>query len=524
MIHDNVQMMDQALSKSQGMDIIIISTGSKQLEEAWENRFQYSRKEIAKPDASIIVIHEDWLKGAGNGLGTLYAYQKAREKGKKLFGFDLYDRQKEGASIAIYHTAGIGSRLYPLTASEYGNKPGVILPGPLNKDDPLQLITTLEAVIRQTAIYAPSRKGRLSVFWGDQLFIPSKNSEYEPKYHVDILAMVSQMPSKLEWESRKLENYGLITLGENVKQIEKCDYATLKELIAEKKIQIQKGLGISMGSFSLSTPMTFELLHEFSDELQQKKEKIDSDTYWWMPLTLDFESYLNVMQKKQSPVPQIRQHFQRMQNFKEKFCKQYPDLELFGAVDIGSDSYWWDYGTNDSYFQNIIKLTQQSKEADIMKRFFKLHQHTREHEGITHDESSCLLNCHIRSGRIKNSVLIGVDAEFVDVEDCVILNTSAKTIQGQHKLIYNVVEHGDLRLDNSDIRADMFLPDSRLHLKLHTQFGRNGKDDWKTKLSGNIHSWEELDQLLKKIDIVKAKHLAEEERRHNSEGIVTGVH
>jgi hypothetical protein len=30
-------------------------------------------------------------------------------------------------------------------------------------------LTILEAVLKQTGVYAPSRKGRLSVFWGDQV-------------------------------------------------------------------------------------------------------------------------------------------------------------------------------------------------------------------------------------------------------------------------------------------------------------------------------------------------------------------
>lgn len=30
-------------------------------------------------------------------------------------------------------------------------------------------MTILEAVLKQTGVYAPMRKGRLSVFWGDQV-------------------------------------------------------------------------------------------------------------------------------------------------------------------------------------------------------------------------------------------------------------------------------------------------------------------------------------------------------------------
>lgn len=73
-------------------------------------------------------MSEDWSAGgAGNGLGTLYAYTKAAKVAKDRHGVDLDAQLREGKiSAALYHTAGKGTRLAPLPASENNNKPGVV--------------------------------------------------------------------------------------------------------------------------------------------------------------------------------------------------------------------------------------------------------------------------------------------------------------------------------------------------------------------------------------------------------------
>ena len=75
----------------------------------------------------------------------------------------------EAISVGLYHTAGKGTRLAPLPGAENNNKPGVKLPATIKINNQNVSITILEAVIKQTGVYASSRKGRLSVFWGDQV-------------------------------------------------------------------------------------------------------------------------------------------------------------------------------------------------------------------------------------------------------------------------------------------------------------------------------------------------------------------
>ena len=78
----------------------------------------------------VLAVSEDWNApgGAGNGLGTLYAWKKACAlAAQKYDGMDLAtELASNEISAALYHTAGKGTRLAPLPASENNNKPGVV--------------------------------------------------------------------------------------------------------------------------------------------------------------------------------------------------------------------------------------------------------------------------------------------------------------------------------------------------------------------------------------------------------------
>jgi len=77
----------------------------------------------------VLAVSEDWNDpgGAGNGLGTLYAVQKASTLALTKYGINLLQELNDGnISASLYHTAGKGTRLAPLPASENNNKPGVV--------------------------------------------------------------------------------------------------------------------------------------------------------------------------------------------------------------------------------------------------------------------------------------------------------------------------------------------------------------------------------------------------------------
>lgn len=125
-------MTDQALKDAvaamgkQFFDVTVICTTDDHQASYWMELLENGLLKGHK----VLAVSEDWANasGAGNGLGTLYAYQKAcKLAATKYPGFDLAAELAKGnVSAALYHTAGKGTRMAPLPASENNNKPGVV--------------------------------------------------------------------------------------------------------------------------------------------------------------------------------------------------------------------------------------------------------------------------------------------------------------------------------------------------------------------------------------------------------------
>ena len=110
-------------------DVTIICTTDDHQAEYWMGKLSAGvcKKPADSGDAKfpmVLAVSEDWSDGgAGNGLGTLYAFTKASKLAKDKFDVDLPDLLKQKKiSAALFHTAGKGTRLAPLPASENHNK------------------------------------------------------------------------------------------------------------------------------------------------------------------------------------------------------------------------------------------------------------------------------------------------------------------------------------------------------------------------------------------------------------------
>ena len=113
---DTEQAMLSEIAKmtgAEGFDIVIVCCSNLAAENYWQARLESTIAQVTGAEATVLCVHEDWNGGAGNGLGTLHAYQKACAKGAEK-GVDVAQRMKDGASIALYHTAGKGTRMAPL--------------------------------------------------------------------------------------------------------------------------------------------------------------------------------------------------------------------------------------------------------------------------------------------------------------------------------------------------------------------------------------------------------------------------
>eukprot|EP00544_Gedaniella_sp_CCMP2646_P003881 CAMPEP_0202496926 /NCGR_PEP_ID=MMETSP1361-20130828/21372_1 /ASSEMBLY_ACC=CAM_ASM_000849 /TAXON_ID=210615 /ORGANISM="Staurosira complex sp., Strain CCMP2646" /LENGTH=520 /DNA_ID=CAMNT_0049128377 /DNA_START=16 /DNA_END=1578 /DNA_ORIENTATION=+ len=485
-------------------DVTIICTTDDHQAEYWMKRLSEglckSSDDAALHFPMVLAVSEDWgAGGAGNGLGTLYAFQKATKLAKEKYNVDLAHLLAQGEiSAALYHTAGKGTRMAPLPASENNNKPGVKLPVCHNVNGTYQPITVLEAVVKQTGVYAASRKGRLSVYWGDQIFVPSASYDMEPTHHIDIMCTLlgDTAPTAQEWEAQGLEKYGVIAVlkgdERNAAQVEKVSHATAVEMLQSLGEIAQ--VGPSLGSFSVSAAMLQALSEEFAKELAEKTEKLDTDPHFWMPLTLSAKDYAALMKQKGIDEDVSLAHHARITAMKDKF--DFGDLGLFGAVNVGSDACWWDYGQLKLYSKNNINLLEAGQDADLLRKFFAIDDKKQNSvlDGVTVDDTSCVFASKIQGGTITESALAVVTSPHVEADGAIIVNCTAKKIvAGKGSILYNLIDTSDEGIVAAPGEVIVAVNDESgdsMLLKSHMDI--DGGKAWKIKLDMNEMSFEDV--------------------------------
>jgi hypothetical protein len=129
-LEDAVALMNTGDSK---FDVTIVCTTDDHQAAYWMDRLSNGLLRKTNQEQQlyplVLAVAEDWNDpgGAGNGLGTLYAFQKANTLARERFHVNLTQVLLDGTiSAALYHTAGKGTRMAPLPASENNNKPGVV--------------------------------------------------------------------------------------------------------------------------------------------------------------------------------------------------------------------------------------------------------------------------------------------------------------------------------------------------------------------------------------------------------------
>jgi len=494
------------MTHQNGFDVVIVCTNTENMASYWQTRLEKGRGVVIPENAMVLSVNEDWPGGAGNGLGTLYAWKKACALAATM-GTDLPKilAAKE-VSCAMFHTAGKGTRLAPLPGSENNNKPGVKLPVTVAEGQPVSI---LESVIQQTGIYAASRKGRLSVFWGDQVFIPSVAPEYTPLHHIDILCTLGPMPSAEAWQEKGLDKYGLIAVGTSGEsaQVEKVSHETAQRLLSS--LGEVSSVGASLGSFSVSAQVVELLNDEFGAELAAKKGKLDTDPGLWMPLTLDQGAYVELMGQKGTSAAEASSHWTRMSSLKAKL-KGSP---LFGAVDVGDKAYWWDYGQLELYRSNNLKLIEEGHEAATMRSFFKIQEPARVSGpcaigNLEVTGGSCISSCRIGGGSVAGSLLSRVVAEEVQCEGAILVNVTAKrVIVAPGCIVYNVTStdpEGLILKEPGSVLTTALLevvqgpskeaaaPVDVKEVAMRSTTTTDGGIFWKEKIQGNEMSFEEV--------------------------------
>jgi hypothetical protein len=391
------------------------------------------------------------------------------------------------------------------------------LPFAVKDGDMMRPITVLESVIRQTGIYA--RRGRLSVFWGDQVFLPTItiSKDVSPTHHIDILCTLlgETAPTAQEWVAQGLDKYGVIAVVgstdgvENsgmpleAAQVEKVSHETATAML-QALGQIRQ-VGPSLGSFSVSSLFLEALCTEFALELSEKVAKFDTDPHFWMPLTLPQESYVSLMKQKGTDEQVSQDHYARMSAMKASFLETASGtgLGLFGAVDVGKDACWWDYGQLALYHTNTrLLLDQTNPSADLLRSFLGIDE-TAEHvfessisEATTLDDLSYIFFSKIANGSISESLLSKVAAPMIHAHGAIIVNCASTTsiTAGKGSILYNCIDRtgagigakdGEVVVGVTNDQGESFLMRSRIDI--------DGGKVWSIPLEGvNDVSFEQV--------------------------------
>ena len=371
-------------------------------------------------------------------------------------------------------------------------------------------ITVLEAVVKQTGIYASSRKGRLSVFWGDQVFLPPgvENYLYEPTHHVDIMCTLlgDTAPTAEEWTAQGLDKYGVIAVLKEdgsgkvaeAAQVEKVSHETATQML--EKLGTIAQVGPSLGSFSVSASILEGLCEEYSKELTEKTSKLDTDPHFWMPLTLPEESYVRLMSQKGVDEATSKAHFGRMKVFSEKFQQANEasgsKLGLFGAVDVGKDACWWDYGQLKLYSENtLLLLEDENPESLLLRKFLGIEEGPRVGTyapSNVHHEHSYAFDCNIINGTMKDSVLSRVSTPEIHADGAIIVNCVApKITAGKGSILYNIITDREIVAEAGKVLVAVGNEDGT-SMQIASRMDIDGGKVWKEVVEGNPMSFEEV--------------------------------
>lgn len=461
-------------------DVVIVSTNDLAQASYWQSIFDKKANDQKK----YIVVYEDWPNGADNGLGTLYAFVKANKYSQDNFHIELKDLLAKGGGVSLFHCAGMGKRLYPLTASEYNNKSAVKIPSSTGTQP------ILELVLEQTLSKIPFLKGRFSVFWGDQIFVPTIELS-PPKAHAEVFAMVRSFPSKEEWIAKNLDQYGLIIINDKkAKLVEKPTYAELTTMVTENQHtkKADAAVGVSLGSFSISSVILEELLETFKQELANKKGKLNTDYHFWMPLTWSKEAYTDFMLTKGYAKEEVLDVYHRIQKIKDRLGAM-NDQPIFGVQNVGQDALWWDFGSLKAYYRNLMALLSSNNEAgQKLLAILGIDKEKCYHP----DNNNFIINCDIKHLDAKNSILVNVQGKKVVAKGTIVINSTLNHLDASQALIYNVDCHEALELNADEVRADLFLDDEPNQIAMYTSLKGNGKEDWSVILPKNEYSFEHI--------------------------------
>merc|ERR1712154_17206 len=195
-----------------------------------------------------------------------------------------------------------------------------------------------------------------------------------------------------------------------------------------------------------------------------------------------------------------------MNNMKYRF--KLGNMGLFGAVDVGKDACWWDYGQLKKYALNNQKLLSNDPESLLMMKFFNItsRQMNSTVKNVQMDQYSCIFSSKLSSCSITKSLLANVQASHVQASNSIIVNCTAKNIVAPNRcILYNVADdsqEGIILTKEGEVLVSV-VDESGNTMLLRSNLDICGGKAWKTILDGNTLSFEDVHSLNINVDVVK---------------------
>lgn len=445
--------------------IVVVATDD--LDAKWLVRTSL-RADLIQNSIIVPVSESGWNGRAGNGLGTLFVIENA----SVAIGKDIIEEVKQGKSVLIVHTAGEGTR--NILTRTVKNKALIEVSN----------LTILEGVIKQFQDFAiPSR---IMVTWGDQLLLFADSQEdiqnCAEKTHVMLFGLQTELTAEIA------RNYG-IQIVRSVKteaeaKRDGCELLDFEDSrsyeVVKMKVKKEKGCAnvlINTGLFTMSGIAAECLRHAFRDALDAREGKFNSDELWQSWVAPEYETNLWLRE--------------RADRVKAELSSLVPhpsssSLRLISTYLLSDRTIWVDFGTNESYYNSIMRLLGDDKAARRLREFLDLSYNN--------------LSVAFEAGVVRKSLIVNSTARYAELEEACVINSTLNRIKGKRSVIYNVVDDAALEVYDS-IVVDVFHPiKGKIRLTMRIGAEKESKEKWwYSCLSGNEFALSEVAEMMKTV-------------------------
>ncbi len=424
------------------------------------------RADVLLNSTFIPVSESAWNGRAGNGLGTLFAIENA----SKALGKDLVEEVKRGKSVLIVHTAGEGTR--NILTRTVKNKALIEVPN----------LTILEGVIKQFQDF--SIPSRILVTWGDQFLLfedsPEEIKKCAQSSHVMLFGLKTELTEEIA------RTYGIqivrCTEGDGCELLDFED--TRNYEVAKMLVQKWKGdVMVNMGMFTMSGAAADRMLEAFSDALAAREGKFNSDELWqsWISPEYEASDWLR----------------ERADRLKTELARIAP-LSLIKSFPLSARTTWLDFGTNENYFKSVMKVVEDDEIGRKLREFLAV--------AICSGAPGCTVSSsvyersEIGDGEVRSSVIVNSTANYAELEQACVLNATLNRIKGKRCVIYNVVDHAELEVEDSFVVGVFHPVKGRIRLRMRIGEEKGAKVDWwHTCLPGNEYALSEVAELVRGV-------------------------